>query len=91
MKPFLEKTTPSTDGKVFVIKCEDSVSEGILKDPGNIELINEAFEEVIHKRTEFRICLSGKSEGKEDPLPDLSDYIEFEVENLEDNESEEED
>ncbi len=91
LKSFLEKTTPSTDGKVFVIKCEDSVTEGILKDPGNIELINEAFEEVIHKRTEFRICLSGKSEGKEDPLPDLSDYIEFEIENLEDNENEEED
>lgn len=91
LKPFLEKVTPSTDGKVFVIRCEDTVTEGILKDTENLKLIDEAFEEVIHKKTEFRICLSREAGGKDEALPDLSDYINYEIETLENDQDEEDD
>ncbi|MCR5651102.1 MAG: DNA polymerase III subunit gamma/tau [Lachnospiraceae bacterium] len=74
---FLERAVPSTDGRIFVIKCHNDFDYDFLKD--NLEIIDDAFIEAVHKKVQFRLHTAGKAGETEDGLPDLSDYINFEI------------
>ncbi len=85
VKAFLQGTVPSTDGKIFVIKCKDDFDVDFLKSKESIELINDAFTETVHKRVEFRLVSPEKNSDAADKLPDLSEYINYEIETVEED------
>ncbi|MBR5375878.1 MAG: hypothetical protein IK139_01220, partial [Lachnospiraceae bacterium] len=86
IKSLLQKAVPSTDGKVFVIKCTDDYDMAFLKNGESMEFINDAFMETVHKKVEFRLAAPGANGKAEDTLPDLSEYINFEMEVLNEEE-----
>ncbi|MBO4373771.1 MAG: DNA polymerase III subunit gamma/tau [Lachnospiraceae bacterium] len=86
IKPALEESTPSTDGRVFVIMCRDTYKYDYLNSPENMELIDDAFTEAVHKKVEFRLSVPGRKEETEKKIFDISDYVDYEVENLEEDE-----
>ena len=86
IRSFLDLAEPSTDGKKLIIKCNNEIEAYTLKIPDNMQLIEDVFEEELHKKVDFSVFFPADGEGKNEVYPDLSKYIMDEVEIVEDEE-----
>ncbi len=91
IRQFLAESTPSTDGSRLVIKCKDDIVLGTMKGSGSIDLLNEVFENEIHKKVDYVFYAPSKDEGANEKYPDLSKFILDEIEIVDDNDDEEDD
>ncbi len=83
LKGFLELTEPSTDGKRLIIKCMNDVAAGTLKEDFDRDLLDEVFAKELHKKVEYEIYTPSKNEGMNETYPDLSSFINDEIEIVE--------
>ena len=80
IKNFLDLSEPSTDGKNLIIKCMDDIQADTLKQPENIDLINDVLERELGKKVVFSIYGTKSTERESGGLFDISEYINAEIE-----------
>lgn len=86
IKALLSEASPSTDGKMLILKLTNPITEAMLMSDVSRELLEKLFEEELHRKVAYRIYAPGEGEGPNEKYPDLSSFIKFDIETAEDGE-----